>query len=67
MAKLNANTVVMKDGAGFSLYKGDVVPEWAVDQVGSHLLIEEDPEPEAPEAPKEPEAPDVTKARQATK
>lgn len=64
MAKLNANTVALKDGAGFSLYKGDVVPEWAVDQVGPHLLIEEDPEPEAP---KEPEAPDVTKARQATK
>ncbi len=64
MAKLNANTVVLKDGVGFSLYEGDVVPEWAVDQVGAHLLVEEDPDPEAP---KEPEAPDATKARQATK
>jgi hypothetical protein len=38
MAKLNDNTLVLRDGAPVSLLKGDDVPDWAKDQVGDHLL-----------------------------
>lgn len=43
MAKLNANTVVRKGFEAVSLSAGDEVPEWAVDQVGEHLLDDEKP------------------------
>lgn len=38
MAKLTANTVVLKGFEAVVLYAGAEVPEWAADQVGDHLL-----------------------------
>jgi hypothetical protein len=51
MAKLNDNTLVLRNGSPVSLYKGDDVPDWAKGQVGDHLLegsAEESQEGEAP-------------------
>lgn len=38
MAVLNANTVVSRGFTFVALKAGDEVPEWAVDQVGDHLV-----------------------------
>lgn len=38
MAKLNDNTLVLRNGSPVSLSKGDDVPDWAKDQIGDHLL-----------------------------
>lgn len=47
MAKLTENTWVEdpKTGAPKFLKEGDVVPTWAADQVGSHLIDDSDDEP----------------------
>lgn len=38
MAKLNDNTLVLRNGSPVSLLKGEDVPDWAKDQVGDHLI-----------------------------
>lgn len=38
MAKVNATTIVRNGYTSVVLLKGDTVPDWAVDQVGDHLL-----------------------------
>ena len=48
MATLNANTIVRNGLEIVVLYAGDEVPEWAVDQIGEHLLTEDPAPAEAP-------------------
>lgn len=45
MAKLKAHTAVRHGYDTVVLLAGDEVPEWAVDQVGEHLLAGEVAEP----------------------
>ena len=51
MAKLNANTVVIKDYSPVSLYAGDEIPEWAADQIGDHLIEQDEPKSAARRKP----------------
>ena len=45
MAKLNANTTVMRPDtlAVVTLAEGDEVPDWADDLIGNHLVEDEKP------------------------
>ena len=45
MAKLNANTTVMRPDtlAVVTLAEGDEVPDWAVGLIGDHLIEDEKP------------------------
>ena len=45
MAKLNANTTVMRPDtlAVVTLAEGDEVPDWADDLIGNHLVEDEEP------------------------
>ena len=42
MARLNGNTVVRRGYEVVPLAAGDEIPEWAVDQVGDHLIAEDE-------------------------
>lgn len=43
VSKLTANTVVIKGFEPVSLSAGDEIPEWAADQIGDHIVEQEEP------------------------
>ena len=58
MAKLNANTTVMRPDtlAVVTLAEGDEVPDWADDLIGNHLIEDEKPKRAASSRAKAPES-----------